>query len=286
MPRTLRNRLILNTRPKGQNQELTELLVGSGANVVECPMLKIIPRDFKDDIGQVLMAELGNSWLVFTSANGVRMFHEGLLKSGEDCSHIYKISSAAIGGKTARVVKELGFNLEFTAEDTYSESFAVEFSEHLKTKGFLERKCRIFLLRGGLASETLIELLSPKDIDLVKEKDIDLVKITVYESGYPELSEAEIFNLYRGLGVIDSNEKVIDAITLTSSEAAKNLYQLVIKARTDGLDVWNEHVVNFPVAVIGIKTANTVSELGWRNVFIAKEANIEKLVEAVESALS
>ena len=279
----LSDRYILNTRPSGQNESLTQLLKQQGANVLEFPLLQIKPQEFSENLLELTNSDAISAWLVFTSANGVWTFDEGIKKLDVDkYQKIKLIPCAAIGLKTADSLRNLGYTVSFVAQNPYSEDFAAGFIDFLETnKPSKGTANKIFLIRGNTASEALPELLAPQSYEIYP--------ITSYDSILPTYSDDQLSSLYRGLGLVReplAPSAVFDVIILTSAQAAKNLYLSVLNFGEDGIDFWNQHVVNVPVAVIGVKTANVTSELGFLKVFIAKEATTEALVDTIISGLS
>ncbi len=63
-------------------------------------------------------------WLVFTSANAVRLFFEGLGKYGLDCRSLGHVKIAAVGRGTARELRQYGFLTDYVPERYQVEDLA------------------------------------------------------------------------------------------------------------------------------------------------------------------
>ena len=64
------------------------------------------------------------TWLVFTSANAVRLFFEGLLAAGRDHRSLGRMKLAAVGKGTARELKTFGFLADYVPERYQVEDLA------------------------------------------------------------------------------------------------------------------------------------------------------------------
>jgi uroporphyrinogen III methyltransferase/synthase len=98
---------ILLLRGMEQSQELTQELVKLGANVIQCPLIECIPNP-------VALAQLSRTFLssfkilIFTSANGVRLFMRGLLDKDLDIRILANKNILAVGPKTKEALKQMG----------------------------------------------------------------------------------------------------------------------------------------------------------------------------------
>ena len=69
---------------------------------MEIPVLKIVPPDSFNDLDRALASLSDYDWVVFTSANGVRIFLERLDALGCDVRALGSARLAAIGPATAQ----------------------------------------------------------------------------------------------------------------------------------------------------------------------------------------
>ncbi|MCJ7671658.1 MAG: uroporphyrinogen-III C-methyltransferase, partial [Acidimicrobiia bacterium] len=115
--RPLFGKRIVVTRAREQASELRLQLEALGAEVLELPAIRVEPVDF------VLPALGGYSWLVFTSANGVRAFFErGLDAAGLDARALGGLRLAAIGPGTAAALEARGLRPDLVPDRFVAES--------------------------------------------------------------------------------------------------------------------------------------------------------------------
>src|SRR3954465_7424645 len=81
-PRPLTGRTVVVTRAAAQAQRFTELLVASGARVIEAPAIVIGPPASWEPLDAALAALDTFTWVVFTSTNGVQMVDRRLAALG------------------------------------------------------------------------------------------------------------------------------------------------------------------------------------------------------------
>ena len=63
----LSHRVFISTRPKGQNEELKNLLLKEGASLLELPTIEILPAELDHEDEQKFSKLESYSWIVFTS---------------------------------------------------------------------------------------------------------------------------------------------------------------------------------------------------------------------------
>jgi uroporphyrinogen III methyltransferase/synthase len=111
MPGPLAGKCVAVTRPAGERDELGTLLAQRGAHVIDAPVVAIEPR-IKGLTTDERMASRWD-WIVFTSANAVRVFFSALADAGKDARALGGTKIAVIGPATARVVREHGVIPDF-----------------------------------------------------------------------------------------------------------------------------------------------------------------------------
>ena len=82
--RPLFGKRIVVTRPQGQVSRLKDLLEKKGAEVMELPLIKIIPQQDRKLIAETFAGIATYEWVVFTSANGAREFFNVFFQSIRD----------------------------------------------------------------------------------------------------------------------------------------------------------------------------------------------------------
>jgi len=236
---------VLNTRAKNQAEELSVLLRAHGADVIELPMLEILPPQTWDEFELVARDLKTSDWFLFTSSNGVKFTAEFFKESFPK-----NIAVTAIGEKTADTARSLGFKVEFVSKGVTSEDFARELVSCVKDKP------RIHLFRADIATEVLP--------DILREAGFLVNEITAYRSLVPEISKPELKEALENT----------DMIILTSSQAVRNLFN-VTNEIAEGL------LAKHKLAVIGVKTAATVKELGLKITIQSDKPELDSLVESL-----
>jgi uroporphyrinogen III methyltransferase/synthase len=101
---------VLVTRTREQASELSQILRELGADVVEAPAIRVEPpRSYASvDRAVVALASGLYSWVVFTSANGVRAFAARLAAAGCDARAFAHAKVCAVGPGTAEVLTQIG----------------------------------------------------------------------------------------------------------------------------------------------------------------------------------
>jgi len=246
--RPLFGRRIVVTRAREQASELRLQLEALGAEVLELPAIRVEPVDF------VLPALGGYSWLVFTSANGVRAFFErGLDAAGLDARALGGLRLAAIGPGTAAALEARGLRPDLVPDRFVAESLLEGFPAPA-TPGE-----RVLLARAEQARDVLPEGLG--------ERGYVVDVLPVYRTVPAEPDPSVVEQIRAGK---------VDALTFTSSSTVTNF-----------VDAIGELTGPQPLVVsIGPVTSATARERGLRVDAEADPHTIEGLVEAALQAIA
>ena len=240
--RRLFGKKFLVTRARAQASKLSIALKNFGADVIECPTIKIVEPS---DKFHALDAAIDNlrefDWIVFTSANGVEKFFERLKLHKLDARSLCKV--AAIGSATAEKLLSNGIIADVVPKNFVAE----DLSDALKN--FVGGK-KILIPRAEIARDVLPDTLKNFGAD-----------VTI-AAAYRTINEVP--------AQIDFDS--IDLATFTSSSTVKNF------AATYGVDVLKK----IPTAAIGPITAKTLETFGVVADVIAEKFTIDGLVEAIE----
>ena len=95
---------VLVTRPEHQQDELARELLRAGAEPISAPSIAIVPPDDADAAERATLEPSAYGWVVFTSANGVRVFFEYLDARRDDARIFGSAKIAAIGLKTSQAL--------------------------------------------------------------------------------------------------------------------------------------------------------------------------------------
>lgn len=190
--RPLFGKRILVTRARAQASKLSRALKDLGAEVIECPTIKIVPPSDNFVAADIAIKNLrGFDWIVFTSANGVEKFFERLKVHGLDARALNKV--AAIGSATADTLSSFGIIADVVPKDFVAESLASSLKDFVADK-------KVLLARAEVARDVLPETL--------KNFGAEVVVVPIYKTEAETSAQIDFDSL--------------DLITFTSSSTVKN----------------------------------------------------------------
>ena len=265
---TLMGLRVLVTRASHQSGSFSEKLQRLGASVVEMPLIVIAPPDSWEDVDEELKQIDQYDWIVFASANAVTSFFDRASQI-EINAATSSAKFAAVGPGTADVLKLRGVTPDYQASEYVAEGLVHQFPgyPHLQRINVLWPKTNIgrTYLRDALqaAGATVRPVVCYK---------------TEAPSNMPELGQ----QLDRLL-----NTEEIDAITVTSSEAASNLAKL-LKHHTQDSGAASQFLQKIEFISIGPQTSKTLKELMGEAVRVhqPQEFNIDGMVALLEQIWS
>jgi uroporphyrinogen III methyltransferase/synthase len=252
--RPLFGKRILVTRAREQASALSNLLRAQGAEPVEFPVIRIAPvADTRELDAALCQNPSPYSWIVFTSANAVRVIHKRLDALGLDARAFGKARIAAIGPATADALRAIGLRADFVPSRFVAEAVAEEWPER-EMVGH-----HVLLPRAKDARELLPNRL--------REMGAVVDVVTAYEAVMDAEAAKEIrAQLHAG---------AIHAVTFTSSSTVRNFVESI------GRECIPELLRKTKVACIGPITAQAARELGIIPDIEAQEHTMEGLVEAL-----
>jgi uroporphyrinogen III methyltransferase/synthase len=167
---------IMVTRPADQSQQLYSDLRKLGAEPMPFPT--IATEAWHDEPGWQGLKESPdkNSWLIFTSENGVRYFFDQFVARCGDIRYLARFNIAAIGTGTSRALLAHNLEPDFIPSRATVDVLAEEIKKSIDLKD-----ATIIRVRGNLAGD-MIEKTFP-------ETSATVVPLTVYRTFYPEWPE-------------------------------------------------------------------------------------------------
>ncbi|HEX5393445.1 MAG TPA: uroporphyrinogen-III synthase [Rhodocyclaceae bacterium] len=199
----LAGRHIVVTRPAGQATHLAQALVELGASPVLFPVLSIKPLD---DLQPLLDAAIrldDYDLAVFVSPNAVDQALTPILARRLWPAHL---KAATVGKSSEAALARHGVTQVIAPADRFDSEALIAMPELQNVAGW---KVVIFRGDGGreLLGDTLIERGATVDY------------VTSYRRGKPDTPPTSLMKLW--------NEGHLDAVTLTSSEGLRNLYDML-----------------------------------------------------------
>ena len=245
---------IVVSRAREQASLFAEKLEALGAEIIEFPVIKIVPPADYAALDRSLGQLEEYSWIIFTSENGVKHFFNRLRETGRDIRDLKGAEVCAIGPKTREALEERGLQVAYVPSEYRAEAVVEQLQSKISTGE------RVLLPRADLARKVLPESLEA--LGAVVDN------VEAYRTVRGEGNTALLKEL---LG-----EKEIDLITFTSSSTVHNLITMLGDHAADLLS-------GVSLAAIGPITAATVREQGLKVDVEAKEYTIDGLIEAIES---
>ena len=237
------------TRPATKEGRLAADLAGLGADVIEAPLLRLVPpRDPKPLLGVATRLDEFD-WVVLTSSAGVRALSQAVARAGGSAPD----RLAVVGKRTAAVASAVGWRPDLVPARFDAEGLLKAFDDaSVPLNGV-----RVLLALAEGAREIVREGL--------RARGATVEQVAAY--GSVATAPGDLTELAAGL-----RDRRIDLLTFTSSSAARNL-----------LAALGPSVLAVPTAAVGSVTAGTARELGYMVVVVAEEHTMDGLVRAVSS---
>ena len=200
----LQGKNILIPRGKLQAKAFSEAIKEHGGVPIEIPLIGFRPTQIREELQQAIEQIDQYDWLIITSINSARFF---LTKIPANLPSMPKI--AAIGEKTERVIKELGFNVAFIPSEYVAEGFVKEFLP------IISQGEKALLPKGDLARGVIVSAL--------QKNNIQVNELIIYETFLPEESKQQLMKTL--------TETKLHILTFTSSSTVDHFMAVVNEAK-------------------------------------------------------
>ena len=228
------------TREAARLTTLLKRANARGVEIVPLPVTGNNPLDFEWP-SQISPNEV--DWVIFTSANGVQGFFDGLNKLGLKMENGTRY--AAIGNKTSEALGKLGLSASFIPSDAYGSILFEEFADDIAKSNET-----VIYARGWQVNFDPAELF--------RSCEIRYVPVVCYET-LPRTVEPNIVDSFG----------VDDYILFTAPSAIRSYHRQFGKP------------VAKPIA-IGRSTAAAMNEHGWFGFVTMKQTDIDNVLEYVK----
>ncbi|CAQ86214.1 MULTISPECIES: uroporphyrinogen-III synthase [Photorhabdus] len=244
---------ILVTRPSPAGEELVRRLQTAGKTAFSAPLIDIRPGSELSQLAEKLCCLNTGDMVFLLSKNAVYYANSQLKKI--NLSWPNKLIYYAIGRSTALAFHQLtGINITWSSEGETSETLLELPSLHqVKNKQAL-------LLRGNGGRELIAQTLT--------ERGATVNYCECYFRQRVDYSAAEFSARWQRYGV--------QTLVVTSGEILQLLYNLVPKSDR------NRWLLNCHLIVVSERLAYTARNLGWQDVKVAKSADNDALIQALE----
>jgi uroporphyrinogen-III synthase len=235
---------ILITRPREQAGELVQRIARAGGNPILFPLLEIFPVHDSPRLTELVARLREFDLAIFISPNAVRY---GIAAIGGSAALPAHLKIATVGQGSAKALRELGLREIIAPSDRFDSEALLALPELHQVAG-----SRVIIFRGDGGRELLG--------DTLKARGAEVEYAECYRRSRPQQSATAL-------------QGKIDAITITSSEALANLWDMLDSAM-------REKFAAIPLFAPHERIAATARQLGWRNV-VPTASGDEGLVEAL-----
>ncbi|HLY25714.1 MAG TPA: uroporphyrinogen-III synthase [Aggregatilineales bacterium] len=251
MSKSLAGKRIVITRAASQSADFASMIKEAGGIPILFPTIEIEPIPDNPELDTALQDLDQYDWVVFTSANGVRIVLDRIERLGIGLSAL-PTHIAVIGPGTELALKERNLRVdllpkEYVAEDLF---------DTLLLRTTVEGK-RFLLMRADSARPVLRE------------------KLIEYGA---QVSEVPVYRTRKGSPGVDAYTELragVDIITFTSSSTVKNFSEILG-------DEAKAIVQKAAVACIGPITAKTAREMGFEVAILADVHDVDGLLKHLE----
>ncbi|MGZ5348045.1 MAG: uroporphyrinogen-III C-methyltransferase [Solirubrobacterales bacterium] len=237
------------TRARAQASELSRRLEALGAEAIELPAIRIVPRTDSAELSRAVESIHAYALVCLTSPNGVRLLFEAMAEQGRDARALANAQVAAIGPGTARALAEHGIAADVVPERYVAESLVESLAE-------LPLEGKPVLIARAVEARDVLP-------DALRERGAEVDVVALYETVAEQPSEEEI-----------EAAQSADFITFTSSSTVKNLVEALGERLPRGARVVS----------IGPVTSDAAREAGLEVAVEAERHDIEGLVAALLTA--
>ena len=244
---------IMVTRPADQSHDLYQALRELGAEPLPYPT--IATQAVTDDHAWKKIQENDNpdSWLVFTSENGVRYFIQQFDKRIGKIGRLRKYNIAVVGAGTQRALADYGLTADFIPSRATVDDLAAEMAKTVDLRGATTVRVRGDLADGGIE-------------DRLSSCGATVIPITVYRTIHPGWPPGFKERLI---------ERPPDAILFTSASSVKGLWHNLASAEVKKL------VLHTRIFSLGPMVTRAMEQLGLEATRQAGEFTIPGLIETL-----
>ena len=254
----LAGRRIVVTRSRRQASTLSAALKVLGAEVIEIPLIEIVPPASYAPLDQALRQIARYQWLIITSANTIHVLAERMKAQDLGNSTFGGLKTIAIGPATAAAMRQQGWRVDLIPHQYVAESVVTALKDHV-------RGSRILLARASMARDVIPGKLTR----IGAEVDIVEAYSTVIPTGSVEKFQ-EAFGDAANLP---------DAVTFTSSSTVKHFFALLHEAELTTVPDQIQAISIGPI------TSATLREMGWEPAAEAEQHDVSGLTKAVARIL-
>jgi uroporphyrinogen III methyltransferase / synthase len=254
------------TRPPSRSRKLRRTLERAGAVVIECPMIEIRFPDHAAEADEAIQRLNEYSWIVFTSANGVRGFWRRVRAAGLDARAVGHCKIAVVGPATARALRHIGLRADLMPEQPNAVALVEEMAH--------SRSDRSGRLKPMIQGETIAANARSEELVLFPcgNRALNTLAEGLARHGF-QIERAVVYETFD----VDVDARCLrrladdaDLVVFHSPSAVRQY------ARLGG-------PTSLGAVCIGQTTASAARERGFTSLVVAESADISGLVATVQS---
>lgn len=239
---------VLVTRAAHQAATLCRLITARDGLPLCFPAVEIIDPADPQGVGEQLSHFADYDIAIFVSPNavlwGIKLSPEQKLQAG--------VALAAVGKRTAQTLAEAGYPVDVVPDASFDSEGLLDTPELKAVAGR-----RIVILRGNGGRELLADTLAERGAT------VDFAE--VYQRRCPDTDPAPLIRRWRD---------DVDLVTVTSNILLDNLFRMLGEAGQPLLQ-------QTPMIVVSDRMRRHARELGCREVYLARSADEQDLLEAI-----
>lgn len=248
--RPLFGKRVVVTRAEHQSGPLRDKLQQLGAEALLQPAITILPPEDWSLVDDAIASLPTFDWLVFSSANGVRMFCDRLHDLGRDARQLAGVKMAAIGPGTAAELANYHLHADLQPTEYRAEALAASILA-------ADRPGAALLARASRGRDVLA--------DELRRGGVQVTEVVTYRSEDVPHANPEI------AAMIEQGQ--VDWITVTSSAIARSVARLFGKS-----------LRSVRLASMSPITSATLRELGYSAAAEARQYTLDGVVQAIIEA--
>lgn len=260
MSNELANVNVLVTRSSEQAKSFSQKIIKYGGESLEIPLISVTPY-LSDQVRQVLLQISNYNWLVFTSANGVKIFFKIFEELKLSWFTLHKRPAiAVVGKKTAQELERFGIKPDIIPSHFDAFHLSKQLIQQINANNET-----VLLVRGNLARPELPQQL--------QEFGLSYTDLVIYKTGINQDAQQKLND-----SVL---HKKIDFITFTSPSTVDAFTTLL-----QSID-WKAYIERIGVVCIGPVTREAAEEAGFKNILTPNneytiDAMLKVMIEAVQ----
>lgn len=244
---------ILVTRPKHQADMLCHLIEQQGWFPVRFPTLEIVAVD-NNKISQQFDGLDQYDWVIFISANAVNF---ALRANDGKIDRLKNTALVAVGKATKKALLQAGLSVDLVPESSFNTEglLATEEMNHVNGKSCL-------IIRGKGGREALANSL--------QERGAAVEYMEVYARVAPVCNNSTVVDMLQ--------QGKLDAITVTSGEALKNLLLMIGEELHDRLQA-------IPIIVISNRIKALAEQYKFKHIAVTEEPGDTAIIKTAKLSL-